>query len=290
MAAEFLYRYFAENVGGFISGSVSLAIGHPFDTIKVRLQAGHTQYDGAVDCIRRTIRSEGVLALWKGLLSPLLANSVLNAIVFSTWQEAQRLLHFEEGSEAPLNKVFVAGSIAGVVQCSVATPMELIRSKLQVQQSMSRKYAGTMDCVRSVYKAHGLGGLYRGNVSMMAREGLAFGIYFSMYEATKRALCPTLAKGEEEPMWVQAAGGATTGAATWAAVMPIDIVSTRIQCLSEADAQIAAKRSMVNVAKEVWQEGGWRAFYRGLSAAVLRGVVLNAMVFPVYETTVKALL
>mmetsp|Transcript_67837 Transcript_67837/g.126732 ORF Transcript_67837/g.126732 Transcript_67837/m.126732 type:complete len:291 (-) Transcript_67837:164-1036(-) len=289
MDGDFVRRYVAENIGGFISGSVSIIVGHPFDTIKVRQQAGHAEYAGPLDCIRQTVRSEGPLALWKGLLSPMLANSVMNAIVFSTWQEAQRLLHFEEGNDAPLHKVFIAGAFAGVVQCSVGTPMELIRSKLQVQDGSARVYAGTVDCIRSVYRAHGLPGLYRGNVSMMAREGPAFGIYFTMYEATKRALCPTLAKGEEEPMWVQAAGGATTGAATWTAVMPIDIVSTRIQCLSEDVASDPNKRSMLKVAQQVWHEGGWRAFYRGWTAAVLRGVVLNALVFPIYEMTVKKL-
>mmetsp|Transcript_55159 Transcript_55159/g.129138 ORF Transcript_55159/g.129138 Transcript_55159/m.129138 type:complete len:290 (+) Transcript_55159:109-978(+) len=288
MDGEFLRRYVAENIGGFISGSVSLIVGHPFDTIKVRQQAGHSEYAGPIDCIRQTVRSEGPGALWKGLLSPMMANSVMNAIVFSTWEEAQRLLHFEEGSDAPLQKVFVAGAFAGVVQCSVGTPMELIRSKLQVQGS-SKAYAGNLDCIRSIYRAHGLSGLYVGNVSMMAREGPAFGIYFTMYEATKRALCPTLAKGEEEPMWVHAAGGAVTGAATWTAVMPIDIVSTRIQCLSEEGAQDPNKRSMAKVAEQVWREGGWRAFYRGWTAAVMRGVVLNALVFPIYEMTVKKL-
>eukprot|EP01048_Picozoa_sp_COSAG05_P010844 COSAG05_NODE_980_length_6311_cov_21.873632_5_plen_73_part_00 len=42
------------------------------------------------------------------------------------------------------------------------------------------------------------------------------GVYFSVYEATKRVLCPdALQAGEDEPMWVVAVGGATTGAITW---------------------------------------------------------------------------
>jgi hypothetical protein len=288
--AEFLKRYVIENVGGFLGGSASILVGHPFDTVKVRLQAGHTQYSGAFDCVRQTVKSEGGGALWKGLLSPLLADAGLNAITFSTWKEAQRLLHFEEGGDAPLEKVFLAGSIAGVVQCSVATPMELIRSKLQVQHRGSHAaYTGHADCVKSIYRAEGLPGLYRGNVSMVLREAPAFGIYFSVYEATKRALCPALAPGEEEPVWVQAAGGAVTGAVTWTAVMPIDVVSTRIQCLPEHEVNNPSKRSVVGVAKQVWKEGGVRAFYKGLPTAITRGIVLNAISFPVFESIVRIL-
>lgn len=290
MDFEWLRRYAAENVGGFVSGGVSIALGHPFDTVKVRLQAGHTVYKSGLDCVRQTVRTEGVPALWKGLLSPLVANAGLNAITFSTWQETQRLLHFEEGSDAPLEKVFAAGSIAGVVQCSLATPMELVRSKLQVQHEGHRAYAGNIDCIRSIVRAEGVPGLYRGNVSMMLREAPAFGIYFSMYEATKRSLCPELAKGESEPMWVQAAGGATTGAVTWAAVMPVDVVSTRIQCSPEGEAGHGSQRSLAAVTRQIWREGGIRAFYRGLPTAVVRGVVMNAVVFPVYESTVAGLL
>eukprot|EP00929_Paragymnodinium_shiwhaense_P064355 TRINITY_DN32225_c0_g1_i2.p1 TRINITY_DN32225_c0_g1~~TRINITY_DN32225_c0_g1_i2.p1 ORF type:complete len:291 (+),score=37.41 TRINITY_DN32225_c0_g1_i2:65-937(+) len=289
MDADFLKRYVIENVGGFISGSVSIFAGHPFDTIKVRLQAGHSQYKGGLDCVSQLVKKEGVRALWKGMMSPLVTNSALNAITFSTWQEAQRWLSFEEGPKAPLEKVFLAGGFAGVVQCSLATPMELVRSKLQVQYEGKRVYSGNIDCIRSLYRSEGLAGLYRGNLSMMLREGPAFGIYFTTYEATKRACCPELKEGESEPMWVQAVGGATTGAVTWAAVMPIDVISTRIQCLPEHEAADASKRSVINVAKQLWQEGGIRAFYRGLTTAVVRGVVLNSIVFPVYETTVSTL-
>jgi len=286
---EWLKRYSVENLGGFISGSVSLIVGHPFDTIKVRQQAGHTHYAGALDCARQTVRSEGARALWKGMLSPLLTNSAMGAITFSTWQEAQRLLHIEDGSHAPLSKVFVAGAVAGVVQCSLATPTELVRTKLQVQHEGSRVYNGNADCIRQVIRAEGLQGLYRGNVSMMLREAPAFGVYFSVYEGTKRALCPQLKPSDKEPMWLQAAGGAVTGGVTWAAVMPIDVISTRIQSLPEELAKDPEQRSIRRVATQIFEEGGIRAFYRGLPAAILRGVVLNALVFPVYETIVERL-
>ena len=165
--------------------------------------------------------------------------------------------------------------------------MELVRSKLQVQHDGNRKYRGNMDCIKQLYQEEGLAGLYRGNTSMVLREAPAFGVYFSCYEATKRTLCPMLKDGEDEPMWVQACGGAVTGGVTWTVVMPLDVVSTRIQC--QLEGQDKQARSILKVAGEVWREGGIRAFYTGLPTAVLRGVVLNAMVFPVYEATVQLL-
>lgn len=285
--ADFLRRYAIENLGGFLSGSVSLVAGHPFDTVKVRLQAGHTSYAGASDCLRQTVRAEGIRALYKGMTSPLLANSAIGAVTFSTWQEAQRFLHVEEPQNAPVGKVFVAGAIAGIVQCSIATPVELLRTKLQVQHEGNLVHRGNIDCMRAVVRSEGVRGIYRGNVSMMLREAPAYGVYFSTYEATKRFLCPPLQPGQAEPMWVECVGGAVTGAATWMAVMPFDVISTRIKALPEHKAMDPQHRRIHRVAQRMWQEGGVRAFYCGLTTAVARGIALNAMVFPIYETTVR---
>ena len=80
---EFQLRaWMVDNVGGFISGSVAIIMGHPFDTIKVRQQAGHVQYASAVECLRVTVRTEGSRALFQGMLAPLLANSAMNAVTF----------------------------------------------------------------------------------------------------------------------------------------------------------------------------------------------------------------
>lgn len=47
-------------------------MGHPFDTIKVRLQTSKTtQFKGPVDCLMQTIRNEGVKGLYKGATPPL---------------------------------------------------------------------------------------------------------------------------------------------------------------------------------------------------------------------------
>jgi len=287
-----LKRYVVENVGGFFGGSVSIAVGHPFDTVKVRLQAGHARYSGAIDCLRRTVQNEGLQALYRGMLPPLLASSAMNAVTFSTWQEALRVLHRSDAAEeAPLGKVFLAGGIAGVAQCSLATPVELVRTKLQVQvlPDGRQQFRGPLECMQRVYESEGAAGLYRGNVSMMLREAPAFAVYFSVYEATKRALCPEIRPGGSEPMWVQAAGGASTGAVTWMAVMPMDVISTRIQSLPESEVSNSAKRSIPRVAQQIWKEGGVSAFYKGLHTAILRGIVLNAVLFPVYEGTVEML-
>ncbi len=77
-----LHAWVVDNIGGFVSGSVAIIMGHPFDTVKVRQQAGHVQYASGMECLRATVRAEGAGALFQGMLAPLLANSAMNAITF----------------------------------------------------------------------------------------------------------------------------------------------------------------------------------------------------------------
>lgn len=50
-------------------GWATTMIGQPFDIIKVRIQSqSHTNpyYNGAIDCLKKLIKYEGVRALYKG--------------------------------------------------------------------------------------------------------------------------------------------------------------------------------------------------------------------------------
>lgn len=57
---------------GIIGGIVVVLTGHPFDTTKTRLQtAPEGFYGGTVDCIRKTLKWEGVQGFYTGIQSPL---------------------------------------------------------------------------------------------------------------------------------------------------------------------------------------------------------------------------
>lgn len=49
-------------VAGTVAGIAITIVGHPFDTVKVRLQTS-TAFRGGIDCLMRTIRKEGVRIL-----------------------------------------------------------------------------------------------------------------------------------------------------------------------------------------------------------------------------------
>ena len=113
-------------IAGGISGTASVLVGHPFDTIKVRLQVG--------DKIGTNIRS-----LFLGMAAPLSTAAAVNAILFSSLGCASRIWdQYKDSNELTTKpdktilssffssnnwKNFVCGSFAGFAQCIVICPM-----------------------------------------------------------------------------------------------------------------------------------------------------------------------
>ena len=103
---------------GGLAGAVGVFVGQPFDFVKVRLQAGSTlggaRYSGALDCVVKTVRREGVLGMYRGATPPILNSFVLNAIMFAGHGQGSRVLHGHGLTDA--SRTFLAGSYAGALQ------------------------------------------------------------------------------------------------------------------------------------------------------------------------------
>uniref|UniRef100_A0A6B2G7V1 Mitochondrial substrate carrier family protein G (Trinotate prediction) n=1 Tax=Myxobolus squamalis TaxID=59785 RepID=A0A6B2G7V1_MYXSQ len=115
---------------GTTAGFVVTMAGHPFDTLKVRLQTQSSIspiYFGTADCIRKTIKWEGMRGLYKGVASPMAGQVLFRTSLFTTYYEA---LHYFAG-QSPKNRLetkhyFLAGGITGFVAAFTDAPIELV--------------------------------------------------------------------------------------------------------------------------------------------------------------------
>lgn len=72
----------ARIIAGGTAGIASWTVCFPMDVIKSRCQSDvNNQYNGALDCYRKTVASEGYQALFRGLNSCLLRAFPVNATV-----------------------------------------------------------------------------------------------------------------------------------------------------------------------------------------------------------------
>lgn len=142
---------------GGVAGIANLTVGHPLDTLKVRLQTEGRfgRFAGPIDCIRQTVRTEGVLGFYKGFTPPLLGRVMTHSVMFGlqgwTLRELAHRYSGDDGTHprdelmrtAPLSHIFISGFVAGMGMIAVCTPIDQTKALLQVQYAEARKAAAT---------------------------------------------------------------------------------------------------------------------------------------------------
>ncbi|KAL8109190.1 hypothetical protein AgCh_025329 [Apium graveolens] len=82
----------------FAAGFVASVVTNPVDVIKTRVmnmkvEAGHAApYSGAIDCAMKTVRSEGVMALYKGFIPTISRQGPFTVVLFVTLEQVRKLL------------------------------------------------------------------------------------------------------------------------------------------------------------------------------------------------------
>ncbi|CAG8727222.1 17702_t:CDS:2, partial [Cetraspora pellucida] len=81
-------------LAGVVSGVTKLCVGHPFDTIKVRLQTSglDNRFNGPLHCLKQTIRKEGFRALYKGATPPLVGWGMMDSVMLGSLHNYRLLL------------------------------------------------------------------------------------------------------------------------------------------------------------------------------------------------------
>ncbi|RKP04895.1 mitochondrial carrier domain-containing protein [Thamnocephalis sphaerospora] len=146
-------------VAGVASGVTKLAVGHPFDTLKVRLQTegGAGRFRGLGDCFMSTVRKEGFTALYKGATPPLIGWMFMDAILLGSLSNYRLFLQGgDKTRQLTVLEHGMAGCAAGWTVSVIATPVEHIKARLQVQygDAASRVYKGPIDCARKLVRSH----------------------------------------------------------------------------------------------------------------------------------------
>ncbi|KAI3635244.1 hypothetical protein MIR68_006810 [Amoeboaphelidium protococcarum] len=305
----------ASFIAGTLGGLAGVIAGHPFDTIKVRLQSQNSlkpKYSGTLNCLLTIIKEEKILGLYKGISSPLIGVAIVNALLFGVYGA---ILHAQMGSkynavdengivhQPTLSQIFVAGSGSGFVNSIISSPMELIKIKLQnqgapglfqtttqIDQISAVKKLNMLSCAKQIFNANGFRGLSRGFTATVIRDTPSYGAYFVSYEI----LCRYLAPPGTDPKELSGArlmlAGGLGGIIGWASTYPADVVKTIIQ----TDPNLTQKNSkpiQISDCLKGHLDGrygnGVQSLFKGLWATILRAFPTNVAILSTYHVTME---
>lgn len=300
-------------VAGIFSGIAKLSVGHPFDTIKVRMQTSTAaQFSGPLQCLTQTVRNEGLLALYKGASPPLVGWMFMDSIMLGSLTFYRRLLHTSlfhptqafslsqplimkseppAGHKLPALGHAMAGVMAGTTVSFIAAPIEHIKARLQVQYSASkaeRFYRGPIDCVKKIYSAHGIPGLYHGLSATLLFRSFFFFWWGSYDLFTKYLDKNTNLSMPAVNFWA----GGLSAQVFWITSYPSDVVKQRVMTdplggkLGDGERKYRGWRE---AAKSVYRDQGAKGFWRGFWPCFLRAFPANAVALVAFEGVMRAL-
>jgi len=297
-------------IAGSLSGCANLLVGHPFDTIKVRLQTqpepGKT-FRGPLDCLRQTVAGEGFLGLYKGVTPPLLGKGIVHSVLFGAFERTRVLMSPDvPRAQTSIAVVTWAGVVAGWCSVVVVTPIDQIKAYLQVQygSSQATKYHGVVDCTMGLVRARGvIGGLYRFWLPTML-EMTMMGPYFGGYEASRRYISDTTQRGDGDKATGSKSilaiasfiAGGVGGSLFWIFALPFDAVKNQLMTQSlEASSLTSSStknithrngdlRTIHQILSQTLAKQGISGLYRGMAPALLRTFPANGATFLMYET------
>lgn len=291
-------------------------VGHPFDTIKVRLQTSDTsQFRGPLQCLMQTVQKEGVAGLYKGASPPLVGWMFMDSIMLGSLTFYRRLLNenlfnpshlaatpiamthldavvsTERLQKLPTVGHAMAGVMAGATVSFIAAPVEHIKARLQIQysaQKADRLYSGPVDCAKRIYKFHGLKGIYHGlSATLLFRSFFFF--WWGSYDIFTRILSDRTALSTPAiNFWA----GGLSAQVFWMTSYPSDVVKQRIMTDPLAGGLNDGVRKFPNwrtAATAVYRENGWKGYWRGFVPCFLRAFPANAMALVAFEGVMRAL-
>ena len=270
---------------GTMAGMMCKVVEYPMDTVKVRLQDMHCTYRGTLDCIVRMFREEGPLGFYRGLPAPLYGCMIDTATIFVVYNGLSNTYRNWKGSalnsDLPLAGTAAAGFGAGLAVSVVLTPIELVKCRMQVQDTLppeKQVYKGVWHCACRTVSQEGVRGLFRGYTSFAAREAPGSALWYAVYEGLRSYLAPHGGSRSDVPLLGTAMAGAAAGFSYWTATFPTDVVKTRIQVDPEY-----ANHTLKQGLKDVYREGGVRSLYKGWGVTVARAMPSHALLFVTYE-------
>ncbi|KAK5664283.1 hypothetical protein OQA88_501 [Cercophora sp. LCS_1] len=180
-----------------------------------------------------------------------------------------------------------AGAAGAVFANSLVYPLDLVKTKLQVQvkpsegekaESDEPHYNSTWDAISKIASADGVAGLYAGMAGSLAGVASTNFAYFYWYSVVRTVYFRYQKSSQQPSTVVELSLGAVAGALAQLFTIPVAVITTRQQTQKKED-----RKGFFDTAKEVVDsEDGVSGLWRGLKASLVL-VVNPAITYGAYE-------
>jgi len=282
---------YASFLAGSVAGASGVLVGHPFDSLKVRLQVGQSLQ---IQKVNYYILRQ----LYRGIVPPLMTVGLIQSVNFSLYEyfkhKVPKWFHidgeqYHHSKPVTLATIFTAGTLSGALVSTITTPISIIKIRMQVATE-----AGIISCIRDVYATRGIRSFYRGYGLSFIMESPGRGVYLGTYEYVK-----ALITSMKHPMMVEhphtnglsvhhtipidlltrITSAVAAGIVSWFVIYPFDVIKAQLQL----DIGKIKYQNSLDCTRSIYQQYGWKGFFRGLGYTLVRAGPVAATILPMYD-------
>ncbi|KAJ5752351.1 hypothetical protein N7520_009268 [Penicillium odoratum] len=175
----------------------------------------------------------------------------------------------------------VAGFTAGVVSTLCLHPLDLVKTRLQVNPKSTSRVGSSLKIVRDISRYEGgFAAFYRGLAPNLVGNSTSWALYFLFYGSLKDGMCIYRGNSWALTSFDYFLASGTAGALTSLLTNPIWVIKTRM--LSTGSRFPGAYSSFTSGVRQIYRTEGIPGFYRGLVPALF-GVSHGALQFMAYD-------
>ncbi|KAL3283786.1 hypothetical protein HHI36_017956 [Cryptolaemus montrouzieri] len=189
------WRYFAANLAsGGAAGATSLCFVYPLDYARTRLGAdvgkslSERQYTGLIDCITKTVKSDGPIGLYRGFVVSVQGIIIYRASYFGFFDTAKGML--PDSKNTPFLISFLIAQAVTTVSGITSYPFDTVRRRMMMQSGRAKSdvmYKNTLDCWVKIGKQEGPTAFFKGAFSNILR-GTGAALVLVFYDEVKNLL------------------------------------------------------------------------------------------------------
>ena len=160
---------FSKNIAsGGAAGALSLCFVYSLDFARTKLAsdlkasgkgAAERQYNGLIDVYRKTLKSDGIVGLYRGFVISCVGIIVYRGFYFGLYDTLKPILLKDD---AGLFLSFVLGWVVTVTSGLISYPIDTIRRRMMMTSGQAVKYKGSIDCGIQIIKGEGFMSLMKG--------------------------------------------------------------------------------------------------------------------------------
>jgi len=160
---------FTKNIfSGGAAGAMSLCFVYSLDYARTRLAndakgsakgGGERQFNGLIDVYRKTLKSDGIVGLYRGFVISCVGIVVYRGFYFGLYDSLKPILLKEDAS---LILSFALGYTVTVSSGLLSYPIDTIRRRMMMTSGQAVKYKGSIDCAVQIMKNEGAMSMMKG--------------------------------------------------------------------------------------------------------------------------------